>query len=151
MPVWSSDKGEQCLAGGSGLSLAGENINTGKEAQYLKTLRKREEFPPIFVFSHGVQRLGKARWFKVIVPPRLRARARSMSDSSQFSQPTSVTFVNALGRPLWEATILIQPSWIKAQKKEPTCMLQVWFQKTPEHTFSLYLNPIKISSISAHI
>lgn len=42
-------------------------------------------------------------------------------------------------------------SWIKAQKKEPTCMLQVWFQKTPEHTFSLYLNPIKISSISAHI
>lgn len=54
------DKGEQCLAGGSGPSLGGEKINTGKEARYLKTLRKREGFPPLFCFSHGAQRLGKA-------------------------------------------------------------------------------------------
>lgn len=78
-----SDKGEQCLAGGSGLSLGGENINTGKEAQYLNTLRKREGFPPIFVFPMEFRDWEKLDAFKAIVPPRLTARARSISDSSQ--------------------------------------------------------------------
>lgn len=78
-----SDKGRQCLAGGSGLLLSGENINTGKEALYLKTFRKREGFPPYFFFPMKFRDWEKLGAFKAIVPPRLTARARSMSDSSQ--------------------------------------------------------------------
>lgn len=85
---------------GSGLPLGGENINTGKVAQYLKTLRKREGFPPIFVFPMEFRDWEKLGAFKVTVPPRLRVRARSMSDSSQCFHSNSSDFVNALGRPL---------------------------------------------------
>lgn len=81
-----SDKGEQCLAGGGGPLLGGENINTGKEAQYLKTLRMREGFPPIFVFPMEFRDWEKLGAFKAIVPPRLIARARSISDNSQHFQ-----------------------------------------------------------------
>ena len=65
----NSDKGEQCLAGGSGPLLCDENINTRKESQYLKTLRKGEGFSPFFVFPMDFRDWEKlGAYLTVIVP-----------------------------------------------------------------------------------
>lgn len=85
-PRGMPDKGQQSLTGGNMPLLGDENVNTGKESQYLKTLRKGKGFFPIFVFSIDFRDWEKLHaYFKVIVPGRIRARGTS--DYSVFWQP----------------------------------------------------------------
>lgn len=106
-------------------------------------LRKGEGFSP------GFQRLGKAQ----CLPQSDCAwqdNTKGKRDIRLLSIFTakSLLFENTLQRPLWVATMLIQPHWIKTQKKM-TCTGQLWFQRTSGHTFSLCLGPIRICRAQA--